>query len=526
MQADTLGVWSTGDAFLLERADDGVGRATSPASWRYERIEGAGPLDACSTQPERVNALLLDFLAVKTAVELRAAFAARELSPVETDRRRRRARRARRLRHAHARDAPASRPSAPSGPTRTAPRARSKGLTLAVKDLFDTEGVRTTYGSRDLRRPRPDGRRRRRSGGPRTRARSSSARRSRTSSPGASPPTTRTSRRAATRGTRSASRAARAAAPAVALATGAGGARARHATPAARSASRPRSAASPASSRPTTGSRRTGVFPLARSLDHAGPMARTPADVRLLLRGADRPRATADAAQRIAVCPDLHAARARARHPARVRRRRRSARRRRRRGRLRGGRADLPGVRRDPGRRGRARPRRPVPARAGTSTARTSRRASSAPRTVTLDGLRRGDRDARADPRGASRACSPPADLLLTPIAGAAAGADAASARRRFRDGVLPLHGPAGRRRPAVVRRARRLRRPRPAGRRAAHRPAVERGPRARRRRARCSARQHRRGRDPRRPGDLRDPHPDLVARSTSTSPRPAPASG
>ena len=46
------------------------------------------------------------------------------------------------------------------------------------------------------------------------------------------------------------------------------------------------------------------MYPLARSLDHAGPMARTPHDVRLLyevLAG----KAPAEPARRIAVCPDL-----------------------------------------------------------------------------------------------------------------------------------------------------------------------------------------------------------------------------
>ena len=115
-------------------------------SWRYERIDGAGhwmQLDA----PERVNALLLDFLDVKTAVELRAAFAARELSPVEIV------------------DAAAEHAELGAFVTLTLERAREEakraeqayadgtarpleGLTLAVKDLYDTEGVETTYGSR------------------------------------------------------------------------------------------------------------------------------------------------------------------------------------------------------------------------------------------------------------------------------------------------------------------------------------------------------------------------------------------
>ena len=50
----------------------------------------------------------------------------------------------------------------------------------------------------------------------------------------------------------------------------------------------------------------TGVFPLARSLDHVGPMARTPADVRLFYEALTG-RTHAEIPQpRIAVCPDLH----------------------------------------------------------------------------------------------------------------------------------------------------------------------------------------------------------------------------
>ncbi len=58
--APTLGVWSSGDDYLLEeqmvRSADHVA-----GEWRYERIEGAShwlQLD----EPDRVNALLLDFL--------------------------------------------------------------------------------------------------------------------------------------------------------------------------------------------------------------------------------------------------------------------------------------------------------------------------------------------------------------------------------------------------------------------------------------------------------------------------------
>jgi aspartyl-tRNA(Asn)/glutamyl-tRNA(Gln) amidotransferase subunit A len=49
-----------------------------------------------------------------------------------------------------------------------------------------------------------------------------------------------------------------------------------------------------------------GVFPLARSLDHVGPMARTPADVRLFYEALTS-RAYAQTSQpRIAICTDLH----------------------------------------------------------------------------------------------------------------------------------------------------------------------------------------------------------------------------
>jgi aspartyl-tRNA(Asn)/glutamyl-tRNA(Gln) amidotransferase subunit A len=50
-----------------------------------------------------------------------------------------------------------------------------------------------------------------------------------------------------------------------------------------------------------------GVFPLARSLDHVGPMARTPADVRLFYEALTSSRGRALTSQpRIAICPDLH----------------------------------------------------------------------------------------------------------------------------------------------------------------------------------------------------------------------------
>jgi pimeloyl-ACP methyl ester carboxylesterase len=58
-QADTLGIWSSGDAYLLE---EGMARSGAfvTGTWRYERIEDAShwvQLDAA----DRVNELLLEF---------------------------------------------------------------------------------------------------------------------------------------------------------------------------------------------------------------------------------------------------------------------------------------------------------------------------------------------------------------------------------------------------------------------------------------------------------------------------------
>ena len=60
VRADTLGVFSTGDAFLLEDQMTGSGPHIA-GRWRYERIEDAGHWLQLE-QPERINALLLDFL--------------------------------------------------------------------------------------------------------------------------------------------------------------------------------------------------------------------------------------------------------------------------------------------------------------------------------------------------------------------------------------------------------------------------------------------------------------------------------
>jgi pimeloyl-ACP methyl ester carboxylesterase len=60
VQADTLGVFSTGDDFLVEAQMSESARHITGA-WRYERIEAAGHWFMLE-QPQRVSTLLLDFL--------------------------------------------------------------------------------------------------------------------------------------------------------------------------------------------------------------------------------------------------------------------------------------------------------------------------------------------------------------------------------------------------------------------------------------------------------------------------------
>ena len=65
VQAPTMGIWSTGDDALTEvQMTDSAENVAGP--WRYERLDGPGhwlQLDA----PDRVNALLLDFLGLGPA---------------------------------------------------------------------------------------------------------------------------------------------------------------------------------------------------------------------------------------------------------------------------------------------------------------------------------------------------------------------------------------------------------------------------------------------------------------------------
>jgi pimeloyl-ACP methyl ester carboxylesterase len=60
IEADTLGIWSSGDLYLTQEAMT-RSKQRVQGRWRYERLEGSHwvPLD----QPDRLNQLLLDFLA-------------------------------------------------------------------------------------------------------------------------------------------------------------------------------------------------------------------------------------------------------------------------------------------------------------------------------------------------------------------------------------------------------------------------------------------------------------------------------
>jgi aspartyl-tRNA(Asn)/glutamyl-tRNA(Gln) amidotransferase subunit A len=241
---------------------------------------------------------------VNTAVELRAAFAARELSPVEVI------------------DAAAEHPELGAFVTLTLDTARAdaqraeqaykdgtarplEGLTLAVKDLYDTEGVPTTYGSSIFKGhvPKADAHAVRRAknagaivvGKTLTHEFAWGITSNNPHFPACCNPWDPERIPGGSSG-----------GSAVALATG--GAALALGTDTGGSIRIPAAFCGVAGLKPTYNHvPATGVFPLARSLDHAGPMARTPADVRLFYEALTGSRAHSDeTAQRVAVCPDLH----------------------------------------------------------------------------------------------------------------------------------------------------------------------------------------------------------------------------
>jgi aspartyl-tRNA(Asn)/glutamyl-tRNA(Gln) amidotransferase subunit A len=238
-----------------------------------------------------------------TAVELRAAFAAREISPVEV--------------------VEAAQEHAELGAfvTLTLETAREEaeqaeraykdgtdrpleGLPLAVKDLFDTEGVRTTYGSRIFANHVPQ-------------ADAVAVKRAKdagaivvgktlthefawgiTSDNPHFPPCRNPWDLERIPGGSSGG-------SAVALATG--GAALALGSDTGGSIRIPAAFCGVSGLKPTYNRiPATGVFPLARSLDHVGPMARTPADVRLFYEALTGRTHAEHPEPRIAVCPDLH----------------------------------------------------------------------------------------------------------------------------------------------------------------------------------------------------------------------------
>lgn len=237
---------------------------------------------------------------MRSAVELRAAFAARELSPVEVieqttdehgafvtltlDTALEEARRAERAyRHGTAR--------------------ALEGLPLAVKDLFDTAGVRTTYGSRIFAEHVPD-----------TDAAAVAAAKAAgaivvgktlthefawgitSQNPHFAPCRNPYDRDRVPGGSSGGSGVALATgAAALALGTDTGG-----------SIRIPAAFCGVSGLKPTYDRiSKRGVFPLAPSLDHVGPMGATPADVRLFYEALAGP-VEAEPATRIAIAPDLH----------------------------------------------------------------------------------------------------------------------------------------------------------------------------------------------------------------------------
>jgi aspartyl-tRNA(Asn)/glutamyl-tRNA(Gln) amidotransferase subunit A len=239
---------------------------------------------------------------VLTATELRAAFARRELSPVETidyvtrgeelgafvtldlERARGRAQEAERA-------------------YRDGSARPLEGLTLAVKDLYDTEGLRTTYGSVIFAHHMPAADawavRRAREAGAIVLGKTTTHEFAWgiTSVNPHFPPCRNPHDPSRVPGGSSGGSGVALATGQAALALG---------TDTGGSIRIPASFCGVSGLKPTYGRISTeGIYPLARSLDHAGPMARTPADVKLFYE-ALAGRAPDEPARRIAVCPDLH----------------------------------------------------------------------------------------------------------------------------------------------------------------------------------------------------------------------------
>jgi aspartyl-tRNA(Asn)/glutamyl-tRNA(Gln) amidotransferase subunit A len=244
----------------------------------------------------------------------------------------------------------------------------------------------------------------------------------------------------------------------------------------------------------------------------AGPLARprrsdgaTPADLRLFYEALTGSTAAEVREPRIAVCPTCICARwtppssAPSTAPSARSRSRSSCPSRRPTGSIR--------VRLDPERRGRAGPRRPLPGRKDEYSPDVAARLERA-RTVPLEAYVEATATRERIRAGFARLFTS-ADLLLTPIHSLPPEPRGVGAQS-FRDGVLPFTVPqdlAGLPSAAVhvasTTSACRSACSSPA--RPGAKAACSPPPRS------CSARQHRRGRDPRRSRDLRDPHPDLV---------------
>ncbi|HWK30325.1 MAG TPA: amidase [Solirubrobacter sp.] len=237
-----------------------------------------------------------------TAVELRAAFAARELSPVELI------------------DAAAEHAELGAFVTLTLDAAREQakqaelayrrdearpleGLTLAVKDLFDTEGVPTAYGSSIFAGHVP---------------KADAAAVARAKDAGAIVVgktlthefawgiTSNNPHYASCRNPWDAERVPGGSSGGSAVALAAGQVALALGTDTGGSIRIPAAFCGVSGLKPTYNRiPATGVFPLARSLDHAGPLGRTPQDVRLFYEALTAHRDTREP-RRVAICPDLH----------------------------------------------------------------------------------------------------------------------------------------------------------------------------------------------------------------------------